>query len=91
MYIKVKNVPSPKGAWRFLEKNEVILKDDLVRSTVYSGFSESTDYEEIKTLNWQLAEDALPGWVGKSLRDFERFDPSYVSASHFEIIRKVKE
>lgn len=83
MYRTPINVELKPGTIFFvLDKLEVLRESDLVRDTVYES-----DYgiEAEGRMNWQLLKDALPGWIGKTISDYERFNSNF--PSHFEIIR----
>lgn len=72
MYSTAKNVTlSRHSVVKVIPDNEPILADDLVRNMHYSVYSDETDYNEINKMNWQLAKDAVPYWVGKSIKEFE--------------------
>lgn len=85
MYLTPKNVELKPGTIFFvLDKLEVLRETDLVRDKVYNADYYSADAEG--KMNWQLVKDAMPGWIGRTISDYENWNGNY-QKSNFEIIR----
>lgn len=83
MYITPKNIKIKAGtSFTFLDKKEVLKETDLVRSTVY--FDDYYSQDAVDDMNWQLVRDRMPGWIGRTIEEFEKFSKA---KSHMEIIR----
>lgn len=91
MRIPVVNVV-PRGSFRFVGENEVLLADDLVRNTDYTNSSDTVNFDDINAMNWQRVDHGLCGWVGRTLRDYHRagFSSRYGTSS-VEVIRLLKD
>lgn len=75
MYPVPKNVKPKKGlnvVYQFVDKSYILKAGDLVRSTRYPNFTDSVMDCYVKEMNWQKAEDALSGWVGRTIDEIER-------------------
>lgn len=91
--VTYKNIELEFGAlYRVVGDHETLLKDDLVRYTYYWNGSDYVDHDTFKRMNWGYAKDIIPGWIGKSLKDYENFVyEGEESGPHpFEVIRKGK-
>ena len=87
MFSLVRNITLPRhSVVKVLPDNDPILPDDLVRNTYYIGFTSDTVSPScINKMNWQLAKDAIPYWVGKTLSEFEVGSPA--GLDRVEVIR----
>ncbi len=72
----------PSGTWRFLEKDEPLRKDDIMR---YVSYDEEMSMDPERRMNWHTVAEGMGAWVGKTVKQYER------AAQHecsYEFMRK---
>lgn len=97
MHLPLKNRKKLKQHTAFvvLGPDDKLRKSDLCRHTYYPGYTDSVFSDLVDQLNWGRVEDRLPGWIGKTFRDYLSFNKpkGYVIPEEnfgtMEFIRKV--
>ena len=80
----------PHGTYRFVNDDEAIAATDLVRRTLTQQFSDYVDHAGLTHMNWHLASEGMPGWIGRTLNEFCLFAGQPKGAHQMEIIRKTQ-
>lgn len=77
----------PRGTWRFLEDDEVILEDDLIRETNPWSGSDYVDLDDFKRASWVTVQSRFAAWINSTPQNY--YDFGSYTAPRIEIIRKV--
>jgi hypothetical protein len=67
----------------FLEPNDVILRGDLFRHLYTFG-----NWDTDNCIKWQRVEKGMPYWIGKTFKEFVKFDTDE-ETYEVEIIREI--
>lgn len=71
-----KNVKPKKGlnvVYQFVGNNYIVKPKDLVRKTRYPNtYSDNINDDFINAMNWEFAQDSIPGWVGQTVGTIHR-------------------